>query len=215
MTIDEWIKAGKPNNKILLGDCMELIKIIPDNYFQLSICDPPYGIGNFGDRFMGHDKLNKWDIKPDEKYFNELFRISKFQIIWGANNFTLPESEYFIIWDKQQTVDNFASAEYAYTNVGKPAQIFHYSIHKEMQCRKKDGGKIHPTQKPIALYRWLLQNYAKENDLILDTHSGSGSLAIACVEERFNYIACEIDEDYYKASIARLQPYLDQGKLFS
>ena len=153
----------------------------------------------------------KWDKKPNQKYFVELLRVSKNSIIWGGNNFQLPNTEYFIIWDKQQTVDNFATAEYAWTNCKKPAKIFKYGIHKHNHIKDK----IHPTQKPVNLYRWILQNYAKENDLIFDSHSGSGSLAIACIEENFNYIACELDEDYHKASLERIQPYKDQLKLFA
>jgi site-specific DNA-methyltransferase (adenine-specific) len=207
-------------NKIHLMDCMDLMAKLPDKSIDIAIVDPPYGIERNknktekSNRFCKNAKMNKWDKKPDQKYFEELFRVSKFQIIWGANNFQLPTTEYFIVWDKWQTVDNFASAEYAWTNVKKPAQIFRHSIHKCMQERKKEGGKIHPTQKPVALYCWLLQNYAKEEDLILDTHCGSGSSVIACIEGKFNYIACEIDGDYHKASIERIQPYLDQGKLF-
>src|SRR5690606_13365174 len=110
----------------------------------------------------------------------------KNQIIWGANNFMLPPSEYFCIWNKKQTVDNFASAEYAWVSMGlkKPAKVFEYSIHKHNQINK-----IHPTEKPVALYRWLLQNYAKTGDKIIDTHSGSGSLACACHLEKFDFLA--------------------------
>jgi site-specific DNA-methyltransferase (adenine-specific) len=213
MSIEKYL------NKIHLMDCMDLMAQLDDKSIDLAIVDPPYGIERFKKGSLPFDKTNqysdgiKWDVKPEEKYFDELFRVSKHQIIWGANNFTLPESEYFIIWDKMQTVDNFASAEYAYTDIKKPAQVFRYSIHKEMHNRKKEG-KIHPTQKPVALYKWILINYAKPGNIILDTHSGSGSCAIACIEEKFDFIACELDPDYYKASLERLQLYLDQGKLF-
>ena len=201
-------------------DNMELMARYPDKYFDLAIVDPPYGIARFGNRvelsnrLCKSAKLNEWDIKPNEEYFNELFRISKFQIIWGANNFILPTTEYFIIWNKQQTVDNFASAEYAWTNVKKPAQIFDYSIHKTMADRKEEGGKIHPTQKPVALYKWLLDKYAKDGDKILDTHLGSGSIAIACHDYKFDLTACELDKEYFDKAIQRINNHTAQQKLF-
>jgi len=199
---------------------MELMKRYPDNYFELAITDPPYGIARFGNRVELSNrlcktaKLNDWDIKPTQEYFNELFRVSKHQIIWGANNFTLPESEYFLIWDKMQSVDNFASAEFAWTNIKQPAKVFRHSIHKVMAERKAEGGKIHPTQKPVKLYEWLLMNYAKENDKILDTHLGSGSIAIACHNLKFDLTACELDKDYYEASVKRLSQHQAQLQMF-
>ena len=206
-------------NKIILNDCMEIMKQIPDKFIDLAITDPPYGINAFKNLKVNNNRIQKVFQKsenfnnsiPDENYFDELFRISKNQIIWGANNFMLPPSEYFCIWNKKQTVDNFASAEYAWVSMGlkKPAKVFEYSIHKHNQINK-----IHPTQKPIALYRWLLQNYAKTGDKIIDTHSGSGSCAIACHLEKFEFLAIEKDEDYYKASVKRLEEIRSQGVLF-
>ena len=201
-------------------DCMVGMKQFPDKYFDLAIVDPPYGIARFGNRvelsnrICKEAKINKWDIKPTQEYFDELFRVSKNQIIWGANNFTLPNTEYFIIWDKEQTVDNFASAEYAWTNCKMPAKVFRYSIHKVMQERKQDGGKIHPTQKPIALYKWLLKNYAKKGDKILDTHVGSASSLIACYQMNFDYIGFEIDKDYYEKALKRMADEMAQISLF-
>ena len=201
-------------------DCMDFMRNIPDKYYDLAIVDPPYGIARFGNRgeltnrLCKTAKLNKWDVKPNEYYFNELFRVSKFQIIWGANNFTLPNTEYFIIWDKKQTVENFASAEYAWTNVKKPAKIFDYSIHKTMADRKDEGGKIHPTQKPAALYKWLLDKYAKQGDKILDTHGGSMSIAIACHDYGFDLDLCELDKDYFESGKKRLENHMLQTKLF-
>jgi site-specific DNA-methyltransferase (adenine-specific) len=201
-------------------DNMQLMARYPDNYFDLAIVDPPYGIARFGNRvelsnrLCKSAKLNEWDIKPNEEYFSELFRVSKYQIIWGANNFILPTTEYFIIWNKQQTVENFASAEYAWTNIKKPAQIFDYSIHKTMADRKEEGGKIHPTQKPVALYKWLLDKYAKQGDKILDTHLGSGSIAIACHDLGFDLTACELDTDYFNAAMKRIADHKKQIKLF-
>lgn len=199
---------------------MEYMKTLPDKAFELAIVDPPYGIARFGNRvevsnrICKEAKINKWDIKPPEEYFSELFRVSKNQIIWGANNFNLPNSEYFIVWDKHQTVENFASAEYAWTNCKMPAKVFHYSIHQVMSDRKEECGKIHPTQKPVALYEWLLQTYAKQGDKILDTHLGSGSSRIACYNLGFDFVGCEIDEDYFKAQEERYQAHIAQQSLF-
>ena len=205
-------------NKLYNMDCMEGMKQFPDKYFELAIVDPPYGIfGNkakSSNRIDKNGKINKWDVKPTQEYFDELFRVSKNQIIWGANNFTLPNTEYFIIWDKEQTVDNFASAEYAWTNCKMPAKVFRYSIHKVMQERKQDGGKIHPTQKPIALYKWLLKNYAKKGDKILDTHVGSASSLIACYQMNFDYIGFEIDKEYFEKAQKRMADEMAQISLF-
>lgn len=189
-------------NRVYNMDCMDAMEDMPDNYFELAIVDPPYGIARFGNRIDVTSKINKWDRKPPSEYFEELFRISKQQIIWGGNNFQLPTTEYFIIWDKHQTVDNFASAEYAWTNCKMPAKVFRYSIQKVMQDRKKENRKIHPTQKPVALYKWLLNNYAKKGDKILDTHAGSLSSIIACYDLGFDYMAFELDEDYYNTAMA-------------
>ena len=198
-------------------DCMIGMARYPDKYFDLAIVDPPYGIGRFGSRVaMAGEikKLNSWDTKPEPEYFAELFRVSQSQIIWGANNFTLPDSEYFIVWDKQQTVDNFASAEYAWTNCRMPSKVFRYSIHQEMATRKNAGGKIHPTQKPIALYDWLIVNYAKDCKTILDTHVGSGSSRIAAQKHGKEFIGFEIDADYWQAQEKRFERFMAQGVLF-
>jgi site-specific DNA-methyltransferase (adenine-specific) len=207
-------------NRLYNMDCMEGMKQFPDKYFELAIVDPPYGIARFGNRvelsnrIYKETKINKWDIKPTQEYFDELFRVSQKQIIWGANNFTLPETEYFIVWDKWQTVDNFASAEYAWTNIKMPAKVFRYAIHKEMAERKGEGGKIHPTQKPVKLYEWLLANYAKPGDKILDTHVGSASSLIACYNMGFEYIGFEIDKDYYEAAQERMRIHMQQLTIF-
>lgn len=198
-------------------DCMLAMAGMPDKAFDLAIIDPPYGIARFGNRIelsnriYKEAKINKWDIKPSKEYFEQLFRVSKSQIIWGANNFNLPSSEYFIVWDKMQTVDNFASAELAYTNIKKPAKVFRYAIHKEIAGRIK----IHPTQKPVKLYEWLLKNYAKQGDKILDTHLGSGSSAIACYNMGFDLEGYELDKDYYEAACKRLTDHKRQGVLFT
>ena len=204
--------------KLTCEDNMNLMARYPDNYFDLAIVDPPYGIKRFEKpsgttRFKSSELMQKtgltWDTKPEKQYFIDLFRVSKTQIIWGANNFQLPPTEYFIIWDKQQTVDNFASAEYAWTNYKMPAKVFSYSIHKHNHTNK-----IHPTQKPVKLYQWLLQNYAKPGDKILDTHLGSMSIAIACHKEGFDLTGCEIDREYYDAGMKRLEQAMAQQELF-
>lgn len=201
-------------------DNMELMARYEDNYFDLAIVDPPYGIERFkkpsGTTRFKTSKLMQisgltWDKKPLNNYWNELFRVSKNQIVWGANNFVMPPSEYFCIWNKKQTVDNFATAEYAWVSMGlkNPAKMFDYSIHKH---NHKD--KIHPTQKPVKLYEWLLMNYAKEGDRILDTHLGSGSIAIACHNLAFELTGCELDTEYYEAACKRLKRHQAQLTIF-
>lgn len=209
-------------NKINLynEDCLSAMIKMNDNEFDLAIVDPPYGIKRFGNRVELSNStykkanINKWDIKPTKEYFLELFRVSKKQIIFGANNFKLPETEYFLIWDKMQTVENFASAEYAWTNIKKPAKVFRYSIHNVISDRKKENGKIHPTQKPIKLYEWILINYAKKGDKILDTHLGSGSSAIASFNYEFEFDGYEIDKEYFDNAVKRVTRYQKQQKLF-
>jgi len=209
-----------PSSEVYLEDCVKALKRFNDNHFDLAIVDPPYGIERFkkpsgttrfkSSKLMQEEGLT-WDIKPTDEYWNELFRVSKNQIVFGANNFTMPPSEYFLIWDKAQTVDNFATAEYAWVSMGlkKPAKIYRYSIHKHNHT-----DKIHPTQKPIDLYRWILQNYAEEGNLILDTHLGSGSIAIACHDYGFELVGCEIDKEYYGKGIQRVKNHISQQKLF-
>jgi len=198
-------------------DNMEFMKNIPDKFYDLAIVDPPYGLERFKN---GIGKNNRHKVKsssilnnnpPTNIYFDELFRISKNQIIWGANNFTLPPSEYFCIWDKKQTVDNFATAEYAWVSMGlkTPAKIFEYSIHLHNHTNK-----IHPTQKPVQLYKWLLTKYAKQGDKILDTHGGSMSIAIACHDLEFDLDLCELDKDYFDAGVKRFEQHKKQLKLF-
>jgi site-specific DNA-methyltransferase (adenine-specific) len=199
-------------------DCMALMSRYPDKYFDLAVVDPPYGLERLqkGSLRLGGVKGNykdklEWDKKPTEEYFNELFRVSKNQIVWGANNFVMPPSEYFLIWDKAQTVDNFASAEYAWVSMGlkKPAKIYRYSIHKHNQTHK-----IHPTQKPVALYDWIFKNYAKQGDKILDTHLGSGSSRISAHKAGLDFIGCELDHDYFAAAEKRYKDFAAQLRIF-
>lgn len=199
------------NIEITNEDNMLLMARYPDNYFDLAIVDPPYGIGISSNPVRQQHKKKNWDNKiPLEKYFNELKRVSKNYIIWGGNYFIdyLNNSQGFIIWDKKQP-ENFslAMAEFAYSSIQSPAKIFRYSVLTEQ-------GKIHPTQKPVALYKWILDKYAKEGDKILDTHLGSGSIAIACHDYGFELTACELDKEYYDKAIQRIKNHVSQQKLF-
>jgi site-specific DNA-methyltransferase (adenine-specific) len=194
-------------------DNMILMARYPDNYFDLAIVDPPYGIG---DKFKGgksgkmqfNEVVDKgWDCVPTKEYFEELFRVSKNQIIWGGNYFNLPPTRCFLVWDKCISDDfTLAMAELAWTSFDKLAKIYKLIVPK--------NGKIHPTQKPIALYKWLLDKYAKENYKILDTHLGSGSIAIACHDYGFELTACELDKEYYDKAIQRIVNHTNQTKLF-
>jgi site-specific DNA-methyltransferase (adenine-specific) len=190
----------------------------PDNYYDLAIVDPPYGIKRFErpagkTRFKSSKEMQekglRWDKKPSKKYFIELMRVAHYCIIWGGNNFYLPESEYFVIWNKKQTVNNFASAEFAWTNNPIPSKVFEYSIHQHNKTNK-----IHPTEKPMELYRWLLKLYAKPNDKILDTHGGSMSIAIACHDMGYDLDVCELDKDYFEAAKKRYENHVSQTRMF-
>ena len=208
-------------NKIYNDDCLNILKLLPDKCIDLVCTDPPYGLKRHERGSLRIDNNSEkgliWDKKPPQELFNEIFRISKYQIIWGANNFTLPESEYFLVWNKMQTVDNFASAELAYTNMKIPAKVFNYSIHRVMQDRKKQGGKSHPTEKPVKLMEWcilLADKFIDKNGIILDCFSGSGTTAIACHNLKRRFICIEKDYDYWKASCERLKEHQSQLRLF-
>jgi site-specific DNA-methyltransferase (adenine-specific) len=187
-----------------LQDCMELMAEYPDGHFDLAIVDPPYGIGiNSSGRLGGYGgRGKKWDDgAPGPEYFAELRRVSQNQIVWGANHFIerLPiNSPCWLIWDKNQPHDvSFAAAELAWTSFPTTC--------KKLTLHPTQAERIHPTQKPVKLYDWLLANYAKPGQTILDTHMGSGSIAIACHYARLHLTACEIDEDYFKAACARIE----------
>ena len=203
--------------KITNEDNMKLMSKYPDGYFDIAIVDPPYGILNKtkrgGDRKFNMDEYTKWDTKPDNEYFKELFRVSKHQIIWGGNYFgqIWDRCEYnkcFIIWDKNQpeSLNNFSMAEMAWTSFDKPSKIFRFSV-------RKNRNKIHPTQKPVELYEWLLKMFAKKGDRILDTHLGSGTIAIACDNLGFDLTACEISTDYYKKALEKMKNHNSQMKI--
>jgi len=198
---------------------MEAMKDMADNQYDLAIVDPPYGLERFKASDGGNskkiksfgDKNKNWNnIKPNKEFFNELFRVSKYQIIWGSNNFDLPTSEYFIIWQKSNALDfSFAMVEQAWTNVKKPAKLF-----VNLHVHNKDK-RIHPTQKPVKLYEWLLMNYSKEGDKILDTHLGSGSIAIACHNLKYDLDAYEIDKEYYEETMKRFNNHTSQKQLWT
>lgn len=180
-------------------DCMDGMKQFPDKFFELAIVDPPYGIGISDNPVRQMHEKKQWDnAVPNGEYFNELRRVSKEQIIWGGNYYDLPATQNVIVWDKQQPFDfSLAMCEFAWCSIQRPAKIFRLSVLKEKN-------KIHPTQKPIALYKWLLSNYAKPGDKILDTHVGSASSLIACHQAGFKYWGFELDADYYNAATERL-----------
>jgi site-specific DNA-methyltransferase (adenine-specific) len=202
-------------------DCMELMKQYPDNHFDLAIVDPPYGIKRDGqtETFTKNPKHKRkhfenkgWDADiPNKEYFYELNRVSKNQIIWGANYFVehLTSSMGWIFWDKGQDL-SMSDGELAFTSFQRALRRIIINRGQLMA----EGGTIHPTQKPIKLYEWLLTNYAKQGDKILDTHLGSGSHAIACNNLGFELTACELDEDYFKASVERIKRESAQERLF-
>lgn len=226
MNISEWIESGKPWSVILHGDCMDLMKHFNDKEIQLCIVDPPYGIditnqsqGKGGGLARKNEYKNNCFDKyiPDKIYFAELFRISKNQIIFGGNYFIehLKNTPCFIVWDKENGLSDFADCELAWTSFKTSVRRFKYKWAGMLQENMKEKEiRIHSCQKPVALYRWLLQNYAKPGDKIIDTHSGSGSLACACHLEKFDFLAIEKDEDYYKSSCERLETLRSQGTLF-
>ena len=196
------------------ADCLDAMRLMEDNAFELAIVDPPYGIGN---KFKGgnsgkmqfNEIVNKgWDsTPPSEEYFFHLMRVTKNQIIWGGNYFNLPPTRCFVVWDKKIS-ENFtlAMCELAWTSFDKLAKI--------KRLNNLSPNKIHPTQKPVALYTWLLEKYAKPNDRILDTHLGSGSIAIAAHNLGYDLTGYELDPDYYQAATQRLKNHQKQLRMF-
>jgi len=189
---------------------MELMARYPDKYFELAIVDPPYAWDKKKtssiDIRKQHRKINWNKISPTQNYFNELFRISKNQIVWGGNYFSMPPTRGFIFWWKHQPILNYADGEYAWTSFDCNAKIFDYGYTNVINYENR----IHPTQKPVALYKWLLRNYAKPGDKILDTHLGSGSIAIACHDLGFDLTACELDKEYFDKSMERIEKHTAQ-----
>lgn len=218
--------ASAPLLDLRRADCMEVLRGLPDGVFDLAIVDPPYGIsapkmrlddvysrkrklGRNNPLSQGAGKLKnrvlqtmstEWDeFPPGPEYFVELRRVARHQIIWGGNYFDLPPTRGVICWDKEQPWENFSQWEMAWTSFDRPAALF------RRNNSVQERGKIHPTQKPVKLYEWLLARYAERGWRILDTHMGSGSLAIACHYRGHALTACELDEGYYAAAVARIE----------
>jgi site-specific DNA-methyltransferase (adenine-specific) len=206
---------------------MKLMARYPDNHFELAIVDPPYGLGESGSGRISRNrfscveyKAKTWDdAVPGKEYFVELKRVSKNQIIWGANHFIgqVPESNSscWIVWDKENGSSDFADCELAYSSFKTAVRQFKFRWAGMLQGDMKNKEvRIHPTQKPVKLYEWLLSKYANEGDKILDTHLGSGSIAIACHNMKFDLTACELDKDYFEAASERIELHKQQGQLF-
>ena len=199
---------------LILDDCMNVMKKYEDNHFDLAIVDPPYGLPSRSTQGAGKLKNRKiqemykkgWDIAPNKEYFDELFRVSKNQIIQGGNYFDLPPTRGIICWDKKQPFPNFSAWEMAWTSFDTVAKLFRYD--------NRRGGKIHPTQKPIKLYEWVLVNYAKKGQKILDTHLGSGSSAIATHYFGCDFVGVEINKKYYNMAKIRFNEETKQKTLF-
>lgn len=223
-------------------DNMELMARYPDNYFDLAIVDPPYGIGASkqsvsSSKMKGRKnsvikrsdlKSKEWDNEiPNKQYFDELFRVSKNQIIWGGNYFPLPLINSWIVWNKLQVLETRSDGELAWTSFKRPLKIVpllqdgfkrgqNVGYNQPIIYNVPFSGKqtIHPTQKPIVLYKWLLDKYANQGDKILDTHLGSGSIAIACHDYGFDLTACELDKEYFDKAMERIKNHTNQTKLF-
>lgn len=212
--------------KLYNMDCMELLKVTPDKFYDLAIVDPPYGIGVSSQNNKKRGKLgshyeNKnWDDNaPNLDYFNELVRVSKNQIIWGANHFAdrlpCPKSPCWIVWNKM-TVGNTADCELAFSSFKTAVRRFDFMWEGFWQGDMKNKEKrIHPTQKPIKLYEWLLTNYAKQGDKILDTHGGSMSSVIACLNLGYEITCSELDSDYFKSGVERVNKSQQQLRMFA
>ena len=197
--------------KITCEDNMELMARYPDGYFDLAIVDPPYRDENQPTKDMrANGSMKSLEGRPSQDYWNELFRVSKEQIIWGANNFELPQWKGFVAWKKKTIGINFTMSMVEIASLSENLG----TTSKWIEIAPQDPNRVHPTQKPIKLYEWLLMNYAKEGDKILDTHLGSGSIAIACHNLGFDLTACELDPDYYNAAIKRIENHKAQQRLF-
>ena len=219
--MDDIRAAKRPVNIAYNMDCMEYMRTLPDNAFDLAVVDPPYGI-DIANMNMGAGtsarcsklknriwKRANWDKeRPKPEYFLELFRVSKNQVIWGGNYFPLPPCKCFLVWDKGGELygRSFSECELAWTSLGGVARIFKHS--------PIDKTRFHPTQKPVALYAWIFQHYAKSGDRILDTHLGSGSSRIAAWDAGLDFVGCEIDREYFDAQEKRFEQHTAQENLF-
>lgn len=213
--IDETVESNenpakdRANSNVYLMDCIEGMKQFPDKIFDLAVVDPPYGIGISNNPVRQMHTKKKWDMAiPEMKYFTELFRVSKNQIIWGGNYFDLPASQGFLIWDKKQPEDfSLAMCEFAWMSFQKPAKMWSRSV-------LKDKGKIHPTQKPVELYEWIFDRYSESGQKILDTHLGSQSSRIAPNKAGLDFVGFEIDREYFDNGNKRFKDFVSQGVLF-
>ncbi len=208
-------------NTIYNMDCIEGMKEIPDQYFELAIVDPPYFKKCEKEIWPGAEisttgvkrnrfRSNHWNM-PDQNYFDELLRVSQHQIVWGVNYFDISLGSGRIVWDKRNDTSSFSKCEIAYCSLHDSTQVFRYMWNGMLQeDMKHKERRIHPTQKPVALYHWLLHHYAKKGDKILDTHMGSGSSIIACHDLEFDYMAFEIDPNYYTAAMERVNRHKAQ-----
>ena len=215
------------NSVVYNIDCLEAMMAMPDKCFDLAVVDPPYGIGEDGLKNHSRGKATKptlytpksWDNKPPtQEYFNELLRVSKNVVIWGANHFIslIPiDSPCWIVWDKLNGDSDFADCELALTTFKTSVRKFEFRWAGMLQGDMKNKEhRIHPTQKPIKLYKWIFQNYAKPTDKILDTHLGSGSSRIAAYDAGLDFTGYELDKDYYEAQELRFKKHTSQGSLF-
>ena len=230
--IEQAFPESYRNGDILMihGDCMDVMAELGEKEIPLAIVDPPYGIGASSSIFtregkqtgkslavsgLGYKKSDWDDSTPNEKYFTELFRISKNQIIWGGNYFALRPSSCWIVWDKETGDNLYADCELAWASFDTAVRKFTFQWKGMLQGNMKNKeSRIHPTQKPVALYKWLLSRYAKTGDRILDTHGGSGSIVIACHDLGFPIIWVEKDADYYREAVARYKTHALQATLF-
>lgn len=215
-----------PESNVYLGACEDFMKGVQDKFYPLAIVDPPYGIGEDGrknhtrgnkTKASDYRQYSKYDqYKPDDGYFNELYRVSVNQIIWGANHYGLmPASSCWIVWDKQNGETDFADCELAYTSFAGAVRKFEFRWAGMLQGDMKNKEtRCHPNQKPVALYKWLLKNYAKPGDRIFDSHMGSQSSRIAAYDMGFDYDGCEKDPDYFRDGCKRFENFKAQLKLF-
>lgn len=198
-----------PQSEVFNIDCMEYMRSVPDKHFTLAIVDPPYGLskkstqgaGKLKNRTLNRSTIQQWDVRPRKEYFDELFRISENQIIWGGNYFELPPTRCFVCWDKQQVWENFSQCELAWTSFDKPAK--HITISN--RGAHIDHVHWHPTAKPVELYAYLLRTFAVGGGKIFDSHLGSGSSRIAAYKMGFDFVGCEIDPTYFQLSEERFQ----------
>jgi site-specific DNA-methyltransferase (adenine-specific) len=215
------MEKREPISQVTNEDCMELMSRYPDKYFELAIVDPPYGLGmgtvsipsekntNSQQKFYKDLKIKRWDDNtPNKEYFDELKRVSKNQIAWGGNYMAehLGNTKCIIIWDKMTYIPTMSQYEFAFCSFNKHPKM--------VKINSTDIDRMHPTQKPVKLYEWLLKNYANEGDKILDTHLGSGSSRIAADKMGFDFYACELDRDYFEAQEKRFKEYKSQLILF-